>query len=83
MQNILQAHPAGTIDPVFAANGQMDLGALQAIRESSRSGEIKVLGLDGQKEEFEAIRADGTTVWARLNETLDIVPTRVSFGPRG
>ncbi|CAL8481391.1 substrate-binding domain-containing protein [Caballeronia sp. S22] len=64
MQNILQAHPAGTIDLVFAANGEMALGAIQAIKESGRSGEIKVLGLDGQKEEFEAIRSgDEAATW--------------------
>ncbi|ALP67081.1 hypothetical protein AN416_30690 (plasmid) [Paraburkholderia caribensis] len=64
MQNILQAHPAGTVDLVFAANGEMALGAIQAIKESGRSSEIKVLGLDGQKEEFEAIRAgDEAATW--------------------
>jgi ABC-type sugar transport system substrate-binding protein len=64
MQNILQAHPAGTVDFVFAANGEMALGAIQAIKESGRSGEIKVVGLDGQKEEFDAIRAgDEAATW--------------------
>ena len=61
-------HPAGEsgplIDLVFAANGEMALGAIQAIKESGRSNEIKVLGLDGQKEEFEAIRAgDEAATW--------------------
>jgi ABC-type sugar transport system substrate-binding protein len=64
MQNILQAHPPGTIDMVFAANGEMALGAIQAIKESGRSKEIKVTGLDGQKEEFDAIRAgDEAATW--------------------
>ena len=64
MQNILQAHPAGTIDIVFAANGEMALGAIQAIKEGGRSNEIKVVGLDGQKEEFDAIRAgDELATW--------------------
>ncbi|WP_144110325.1 substrate-binding domain-containing protein [Paraburkholderia sp. BCC1886] len=64
MQNILQAHPAGTIDFVFAANGEMALGVIQAIKESGRSKEIKVTGLDGQKEEFDAIRAgDEAATW--------------------
>lgn len=64
MQNILQAHPPGTLDLVFAANGEMALGAIQAIKESGRSKEIKVLGLDGQKEEFDAIRAgDESATW--------------------
>ncbi|NVH74111.1 sugar ABC transporter substrate-binding protein [Paraburkholderia sp. JPY432] len=64
MQNILQAHAPGTIDIIFAANGEMALGAIQAIKESGRSKEIKVLGLDGQKEEFDAIRAgDESATW--------------------
>ncbi|CAG9271393.1 Peripla_BP_4 domain-containing protein [Paraburkholderia unamae] len=64
MQNILQAHPAGTVDIVFAANGEMALGAIQAIKEAGRSKEIKVVGLDGQKEEFDAIRAgDELATW--------------------
>ena len=64
MQNILQAHPPGTLDMVFAANGEMALGAIQAIKESGRSKEIKVVGLDGQKEEFDAIRAgDEAATW--------------------
>ncbi|CAE6961509.1 substrate-binding domain-containing protein [Paraburkholderia domus] len=64
MQNILQAHPPGTLDIVFAANGEMALGAIQAIKESGRSKEIKVVGLDGQKEEFDAIRAgDEAATW--------------------
>lgn len=64
MQNVLQAHPPGTIDLVFAANGEMALGAIQAIKESGRSKEIKVVGLDGQKEEFAAIRAgDELATW--------------------
>jgi ribose transport system substrate-binding protein len=64
MQNILQAHPPGTLDIVFAANGEMALGAIQAIKESGRSKEIKVTGLDGQKEELDAIRAgDEAATW--------------------
>ncbi|CAN7580427.1 substrate-binding domain-containing protein [Caballeronia sp. LjRoot34] len=64
MQNILQAHPPGTLDMVFAANGEMALGVIQAVKESGRSKEIKVIGLDGQKEEFDAIRAgDEAATW--------------------
>ena len=64
MQNILQAHPPGSLDMVFAANGEMALGAIQAIKESGRSKEIQVTGLDGQKEEFDAIRAgDEAATW--------------------
>lgn len=57
MQNILQANPPGTIDVVFAANGEMALGAIQAIKDAGRLKEMIVLGIDGQKEELDAIRA--------------------------
>lgn len=64
MQNILQANPKGTVDVVYAANGEMALGAIQAIKDAGRGGEMIVIGLDGQKEELDAIRAgDLAATW--------------------
>jgi ribose transport system substrate-binding protein len=64
MQNVLQANRAGTLDAVFAANGEMALGAIQAINDANRKGEMIVTGIDGQKEEFEAIRnGDESATW--------------------
>jgi len=63
-QNILQANPPGTIDLIFAANGEMALGALQAVKDAERLGEMGILGLDGQKEELDAIKAcELTATW--------------------
>lgn len=63
-QNILQANPPGTIDLIYAANGEMALGALQAVKDAGRLGEMGILGLDGQKEELDAIKAgELTATW--------------------
>lgn len=57
MQDILQANPKGTIDIVFGSCGETAIGAIQAIKDADRLDECDVIGLDGQKEELEAIRA--------------------------
>jgi len=57
MQNVLQANPAGTLDVIFAANGEMALGAVQAVKDAGRLDEVIIIGLDGQQEEFDAIAA--------------------------
>lgn len=48
MQDLLQKHPAGTIDGVFTHNDQMAFGAIQAIKEAGRTAEIKVFSIDGE-----------------------------------
>ena len=53
MENILQAHPG--IDAVFAANDEMALGAIKAIKEAKRK--IVVVGFDGTKDGVEAVKA--------------------------
>lgn len=64
MQNILQANPSGTIDIIYAANGEMALGCVQAVKDAGRLDEIDILGLDGQKEELDAIKAgEMTATW--------------------
>ncbi len=57
MQNVLQANPAGTLDVIFAANGEMALGAVQAVKDAGRLDEVIIIGLDGQQEELDAIAA--------------------------
>lgn len=51
MENILQTHP--DIKGVFAANDEMALGALRAIKE--RSSDVKVIGTDGTIEAIKSI----------------------------
>jgi ABC-type sugar transport system substrate-binding protein len=46
MQNLLSAHPAGTIDAVWCYNDALCLGAFRAIRQAGRSSEIKLGGMD-------------------------------------
>lgn len=64
MQNVLQANAPGTIDVVYAANGEMALGAIQAVKDADRMVEMIIIGLDGQKEELDAIEAgDLAATW--------------------
>jgi ribose transport system substrate-binding protein len=64
MQNILQANAPGSIDVVYAANGDMALGAVQAMKDAGRKGESLIIGIDGQKEELDAIKAgDMSATW--------------------
>ena len=64
MQNILQANAPGTIDVVMAANGDMAIGAAQAVKEAGRTKEMIITGLDGLQGEIDAINAgDMTATW--------------------
>jgi ribose transport system substrate-binding protein len=50
---MLVAHP--DIDGVYAANDNMALGALEALRAAGLAGKVKVVGIDGIKEMLTAI----------------------------
>lgn len=65
MQNILQANGPKSIDVIYAANGDMALGAVQAVKDAGRKGEgMIIIGIDGAKQELDAIKAgDMTTTW--------------------
>jgi len=54
MEDILVAFP--DINLLVAENDAMGMGALKAIREAGRDGEILVVGFDGQKEAYELIK---------------------------
>jgi ribose transport system substrate-binding protein len=56
-QNILQSHPG--IQALFACSDLMALGAIEAIAEAGRTGEIIVVGFDAIADAREAI-AEGT-----------------------
>lgn len=62
MENILQANPK--IDAVYAANDEMALGALEAIKASGRLKDIVLIGCDAIDPSLEKIRAD------ELNATI-------------
>lgn len=55
MENILQANPE--INGVYAANDEMALGAVQAIKAANRTG-IVVVSNDGTADALQAIKAD-------------------------
>ncbi|MFQ5857655.1 MAG: sugar ABC transporter substrate-binding protein, partial [Anaerolineae bacterium] len=55
MENFLTAHP-GEIDLVYCHDGNMCFGAVEAIKEAGLMDEIKVVGINGNQEEYDAIR---------------------------
>lgn len=57
MEDILQAHPKGTIDLVYSHDDSMALGVLKVLKERGRT-EIKIVGCDGQKQALEAIMSE-------------------------
>jgi ribose transport system substrate-binding protein len=59
--NVLRAHPA--LKGFFVANDDMGLGVARAIADAGKTGEVKVISVDGIKDALEAVKAgtlDGT-----------------------
>ncbi|KZM69967.1 substrate-binding domain-containing protein [Nocardia terpenica] len=52
---LLKAHP--DITGIFAANDTMGLGAAQAIKNAGRTGQIKVISVDGIQGALDAVKA--------------------------
>jgi ABC-type sugar transport system substrate-binding protein len=55
--DIITANPA--ISAFFVANDDMGLGVAQAIANKGRTGQIKLISVDGNKDAFEAVKAGG------------------------
>jgi ribose transport system substrate-binding protein/D-allose transport system substrate-binding protein len=55
--DIMTANPA--INGFFVANDDMGLGVAQAIANKGKTGQIKVISVDGNKDAFEAVKAGG------------------------
>ncbi len=53
MEDILVAHP--DVNVLLAENDAMALGALKAINEAGKSGQITIAAVDGQKEAYQLI----------------------------
>lgn len=51
---LLKAHP--DVKGIFAANDTMALGAAQAVRNAGKSGQVKVIGVDGIKQALQAVK---------------------------
>ncbi len=52
-QNLLQAYPDAAA--IFAANDEMAMGALKAVEEAGKAGEILITGLDANDDAKEAV----------------------------
>jgi len=57
MQDLLQKYPSGSIDGVYTHNDQMAFGAIQAIKEAGREGEIQVFSIDGEDKALEFVQS--------------------------
>jgi ribose transport system substrate-binding protein len=56
MEDMLQRFGKGKIDGVYAHNDEMALGAVQALEQAGRLGEVKVISIDGQNEGIQAVK---------------------------
>ena len=56
-EDMLQRFGPGKIDVIYCHNDDMAFGAIQALKAANRLDEIKVVGIDGANEAFEAIKA--------------------------
>ena len=54
-QDLIQAHP--DLNAIFAINDPSALGAVAALENAGKAGQIKVIGFDGQPEGKQAIKA--------------------------
>ncbi len=55
--DIMTANP--TLSGFFVANDDMGLGVAQAIANAGKTGQVKVISVDGNKEAFEAVKTGG------------------------
>jgi ABC-type sugar transport system substrate-binding protein len=55
--DIMTANP--TLSGFFVANDDMGLGVAQAIANKGKTGQIKIISVDGNKDAFEAVKAGG------------------------
>ena len=57
MENMLQKYGPGQIQGVFTVNDEAALGAMQAIQAAGRGDEIALVGIDGNEDAANAIKA--------------------------
>ena len=57
MENMLQKYGPGEIQGVFTVNDEAALGAMQAIQAAGRGDEITLVGIDGNEDASNAIKA--------------------------
>jgi ribose transport system substrate-binding protein len=69
-QDILQSH--ADVDAIFAINDPTALGALAALEKAGKTGQVKIIGFDGQPEARRAVK-DG-----KLYATVMQYPRRIA-----
>jgi ribose transport system substrate-binding protein len=57
MENMLQKYGPGQIQGVFNVNDETALGAMQAVQAAGRGNEIAIVGIDGNEDASNAIKA--------------------------
>ena len=64
-EKIIKSHP--DIDAIWGENDEMALGAADAVKSSSKSGQIFTIGTDGNQNAFEAIKKEHLTATLNTN----------------
>lgn len=57
MENMLTKYPAGQIQGVFTVNDEVALGAMEAVQAAGRGAEIMIIGIDGNEDAANAVKA--------------------------
>jgi len=78
-EDMLTAAP--DINVIFAENDSMALGAVTAIKNAGKEGEITVLGIDGQREALELIK-EGVYGATGLNSPFELARNAVEIALR-
>jgi erythritol transport system substrate-binding protein len=68
MESLLSKNP--NVDGVIAGNDEMALGAINALKEAGKIGDVKVLGFDGNQDAVDAVK-DGTMVATVLQPIVE------------
>ena len=80
-EDMLVAAP--NINVIFAENDAKALGAITAVRNAGREGQVIVVSVDGQREALELIRTTGSSFRATgLNSPIELTRTVVDIALR-
>lgn len=81
--NLLTRLGKGKVDWIFAEADVMSLGAIKAISAAGRTDDVKISGIDGQEEAFEAIDGgtyDSTVVYPVVQPAAVVAAAKVCSG---
>lgn len=83
ISNLLTRFPKGQIDWIFSEADVMSLGAIKAITAAGRTSDVKLSGIDGQEEGFQAIQAGNyaaTVVYPLVQPAAVVAAAKVCAG---